>query len=65
MRRVERLECMYQVRFVAVLRRMAQPSRVARAFLQALRDAHAPAARPPQRAGAPVQPEAAGARKAS
>jgi DNA-binding transcriptional LysR family regulator len=40
MRRVERLECMYQVRFVAVLRRSVQPSRVARAFLQALREAH-------------------------
>jgi DNA-binding transcriptional LysR family regulator len=41
MRRIERLECMYQVRFVAVLRRSAQPSRVARAFVQALRAAHA------------------------
>ena len=41
MRRVEPLDCMYRVRFVAVLRRTSQPSRVARAFLQALRDAHA------------------------
>jgi DNA-binding transcriptional LysR family regulator len=43
MRRVEPLECMYRVRFVAVLRRSAPPSRVARAFLQALRAAHAAA----------------------
>lgn len=40
MRRVERLECMYQVRFVAFVRRTTPEARVARAFLDVLRAAH-------------------------
>jgi len=40
MRRIERRDCTYQVRFVAVRRRSGQVSRVTRTFLQALRTAH-------------------------
>ena len=40
MRRVEHPECMYDVQFVAILRRSPEPSRVAQAFLDALRAAH-------------------------
>ena len=40
MRRVEHPQCMYDVQFVAILRRSPEPSRVAQAFLDALRAAH-------------------------
>jgi DNA-binding transcriptional LysR family regulator len=40
MRRIECPECMYEVRFLAVLRRSSQPSRLARAFLAQLLAAH-------------------------
>jgi len=40
MQRVEHPECMYDVQFVAILRRSPEPSRVAHAFLEALREAH-------------------------
>lgn len=42
MQRIEHPRCMYDVQFVAILRRSPEPSRVAQAFLQALCDAHAP-----------------------
>ncbi|TAH48792.1 MAG: LysR family transcriptional regulator [Betaproteobacteria bacterium] len=38
--RVEHPECMYEVRFVAILRRSPRPSRLATTFLEALRQAH-------------------------
>jgi DNA-binding transcriptional LysR family regulator len=41
MRRVERPDVQYRVHFVAAWRRSPQPTRVTRAFLQALRNAHA------------------------
>ncbi len=40
MRRIECPQCMYQVRFVCLRRRSDTSSRITRAFLQALRDAH-------------------------
>lgn len=40
-RRVERADCMYEVRFVALVRRSPRPSRLATSFLDALRRAHA------------------------
>lgn len=40
MQRIARADCQYQVRFVALLARSPQPSRMARAFLQCLRAAH-------------------------
>jgi len=40
MRRVEHPQCMYDVQFVAIVRRSPEPSRVAQAFLDALRAAH-------------------------
>jgi len=40
MRRIQHPECMYEVQFMAIVRRSPGPSRVAQAFLDALRRAH-------------------------
>jgi DNA-binding transcriptional LysR family regulator len=45
MRRIEHPDCRYKVHFVAAWRRSPQPTRVVRAFLQALQNAHARRAR--------------------
>lgn len=45
-RRIAQPQCMYEVRFMAILRRSPRPSRLSTTFLEALRRAHAAQARP-------------------